>query len=332
MLILRRSDVTAVLDDDPRSVLQTVRETYVAHSRSETSVPHSAFLRFPDDARNRIIALPAYVGGGRPVAALKWIASFPGNIARGAERASAAILLSSVSDGRPVALIEGSVISARRTAASAAVAAESLTAAAPEDVRSGVGLIGCGVINHEVLRFLRFRFPQLKQVTVADIDPDRARTFADTADAAWPELDIDIQDVERALAQHRMVCLATTAGTPHLTTAACRPGTVVLHLSLRDLAAESILAARNVVDDADHVCRAATSLDLAEQQIGDRRFITGEIGDLLAGTASVPYVDDSTVVFSPFGLGALDAAVAAHVHDAAAERGLGVELRDFLGS
>src|SRR4051794_31183059 len=123
VLILGRRDVKAVLDGADGTVLRTVRDTYVAHAHGETSVPHSVFLRFPGDDRNRIIGLPAYVGGPRPVAAMKWIASFPGNIDHGLERASAAILLNSVDDGRPVALVEGSVISARRTAASAAVAA-----------------------------------------------------------------------------------------------------------------------------------------------------------------------------------------------------------------
>ncbi|WP_327000784.1 2,3-diaminopropionate biosynthesis protein SbnB [Dactylosporangium sp. NBC_01737] len=329
MLILGRRDVKAVLDGADGAVLRTVRDTYVAHARGETSVPHSVFLRFPDDDRNRIIGLPAYVGGARPVAAMKWIASFPGNIGHGLERASAAILLNRVDDGRPVALVEGSVISARRTAASAAVAAEELTVGAPDDVRTGVTLIGCGVINAEVLRFLRAKLPAVADVALFDLDAGRARAFADRI--RRPDLRVEVHErIDTALAAHRIVSLATTAGTPHLTTAACRPGTVVLHLSLRDLAPESILVATNVVDDADHVCRAATSCELAEQRSGGRDFIAAELGAVLARRATVPYDPHAVTVFSPFGLGILDAAVAAHVLDTAASRGLGTHLPDFL--
>jgi len=37
----------------------------------------------------------------------------------------------------------------------------------------------------------------------------------------------------------------------------------VLHLSLRDIRPDALLEGVNVVDDADHVCREATSVDLA---------------------------------------------------------------------
>ncbi|QFU89753.1 2,3-diaminopropionate biosynthesis protein SbnB [Amycolatopsis sp. YIM 10] len=332
MLILSRGDVHAVLDGAHESVLRTVRAAYLAHTHGETSVPQSVFLRFPGNSRDRIIALPAYVGGERPVAAVKWVASFPENISHGKERASAAILLNSVTDGRPVALVEGSVISARRTAASAAVAASAITDGAPADVRTGVSLIGCGVINYEVLAFLRAAFPSLAEVTLFDLDPRRARAFAARVAGQWPELSVEVRDrAEEAMAAHRLVSLATTASEPHLGTDACRPGTVVLHLSLRDLTVESILAASNVVDDADHVCRARTSLDLAQQISGNRKFITAELGALLACRILSPYAPDSVVIFSPFGLGALDAALAAHVLDTATERGLGLSLPDFAG-
>ncbi|QFQ99401.1 2,3-diaminopropionate biosynthesis protein SbnB [Streptomyces phaeolivaceus] len=330
MLILRRSDVTSILDRSHEDVIRTVRDAYVAHARKQTSVPQSVFLRFPDDARNRIIALPAYVGGERPVAGVKWIASFPGNVARGAERASAAILLNSMTDGQPVALVEGSVISARRTAAGAALAAATLTEAAGSAARTGVSLIGCGVINHEVLSFLRVQLPELNRVTLFDLDAERTRAFGATVRATWPGLTVETADsIDAAFAAHRIVSLATTASTPHITTDACRPGTVVLHLSLRDLTPASLLTATNVVDDADHVCRASTSLDLAEQMVGDRQFIAAEIGDVLAGAATAPHDPDGVTVFSPFGLGALDAALAAHVVDTAEALGMGIELRDF---
>lgn len=331
MLILRRTDVEGVLDKDPDSVLETVRRAYVAHARGQTSVPHSVFLRFPGNTRDRIIALPAYVGGERPVAAVKWIASFPANIDAGVERASAVIVLSSVTDGRPRAVLEGAVISARRTAAGAVLAAEELTVGAPETVRSGMSFVGCGVINFEVLRFARHRLPRLREVAVFDLDPARAEAFAERARGQWPEMTVTIcEDVERAMASHRLVSLATTAGEPHLTIEACRPGTVVLHVSLRDLTVESILAARNVVDDVDHVCRAATSLDLAARATGNRDFVHAEIGALLDGTTRLPYDEDAVTVFSPFGLGCLDAALAAYTLDEAVGRGLGIDIPDFV--
>jgi ornithine cyclodeaminase len=110
----------------------------------------------------------------------------------------------------------------------------------------------------------------------------------------------------------------------------CPPGTTILHVSLRDLSVECILGADNVVDDADHVCRAATSLHLAEQRTGTRDFIRCGIGEILNGTAA-PRTDPlGTTIFSPFGLGILDLAVAQMVAERAEEAQLGVRVDSFL--
>lgn len=322
MLILSNADVRQVLDGEEAAVLATVRDTYVEHARGATAVPESLFLRFPDNTRDRIIALPAYLGGAEPVAGMKWIASFPGNVAAGRARASAVVVLNSPADGRPLCLLEGSVISARRTAASAALASATLPGPA-----SGVSVIGCGVINAEVLRFLRAVHPDLRAVTVFDLDADRAEAFARRC---APDLDTStVSSVDAALAAHPLVTIATTATVPHLDLAPCRPGTLVLHVSLRDVTVEGVLSSVNVVDDRDHVFRAATSVHLAEQQVGHRDFVQSAIGDLLGGDPR-PRDPRRVTLFSPFGLGVLDMAVADLVYRTARTRGLGVDLPDFL--
>ncbi|MEV0039806.1 2,3-diaminopropionate biosynthesis protein SbnB [Streptomyces sp. NPDC050804] len=328
MLILGAEDVHQVLDGAEKDVLEAVRRAYVLHDQGRTALPHSVFLRFPDDRRNRIIGLPAYLGDETPVGGVKWVSSFPGNVAAGLRRASAAIIMNSMATGMPEAFVEGSVISARRTAASAALAAATLTARTPD---TGVSLVGCGVINFEVLRFLRAALPDLAEVTLFDLDQDRARAFADRCGGQWPDLKVSSAGTaDEALAAHRLVSLATTAATPYLTTEACRPGTLVLHLSLRDLTADSVLAAVNVVDDADHVCREATSLHLAEQRTGGRDFIQAPIGAVLADADAGRRAEDRVTVFSPFGLGVLDLAVADLVRRRAEALSLGTRLPGFL--
>lgn len=328
MLIVGSKEVQQILDGREEEVYTVVLAAYGRHARGETVVPHSVFLRFPDDDRNRIIGLPAYLGSDEPVAGMKWISSFPGNVALGLERASAAIILNSLRTGHPEALIEGSTISARRTGASAALAAATL---APTHPDTGVSLIGCGVINYEVLRFLRVALPELREVTLFDRDRDRAAEFARRCEPWAAQLKIVLSDrIEDALAAHPLVCLATTAAAPHLGIEHCRPGTLLLHLSLRDLTLDAVLAAVNVVDDPDHVCRASTSLHLTEQQEGNRDFVSATIGGIL--TSGRPYRRDEqrVTVFSPFGLGILDLALADLVRRTALRDGYGTRLPDFL--
>jgi 2,3-diaminopropionate biosynthesis protein SbnB len=331
VLILNGDDVSALLQGREAEIVDAVRRAYVAHGRGQSSLPHSSFLRFPADDRNRIIALPAFLGEGFDVAGLKWISSFPGNVQAGKPRASAVLLLNSCENGHVEAILESSLISAKRTAASAALAASLLTGG---QTPTEVGLIGTGVINFEVVRFLRVVLPGISRVVLYDLDAARAGRFADRLrrleGTGLGEVAV-APDLTAVLAACPLVSFATTAGRPHVADlAACPPGATILHLSLRDLAPQVILAADNVVDDADHVCRAQTSLHLAEQETGNRDFIRCTLAEVSEGTASPRAAGKAVTVFSPFGLGVLDLAVGKLALDAAVAGGRGTVIERFL--
>ena len=111
-----------------------------------------------------------------------------------------------------------------------------------------------------------------------------------------------------------LVIFATVAGQPHVSDLSWfEHNPLVLHVSLRDLAPEILLASTNIVDDVEHCLKADTSPHLAEQLTGSRAFLAGTLDDVMAGRVTVPA--DRTAVFSPFGLGVLDLAVGKYVYD-----------------
>lgn len=326
MRILGREDVAAALNGLDPAVLDAVRTAYVLHGQGRSEVPFSGFLRPPGDDGSRVISLPAYLGGPEPVMGLKWISSFPANVERGMQRASSVQILNDLRTGYPTAVLEASQISASRTAASAALASRTLHGDRPVHT---AGLIGCGTINRRVLDFLVLVHPELRTVTVQDAVPGRAATFAAQLAAERPEISFLAGDVDDAL-RAGTVSVATTDSTYWLDLAAHpdRPGhQVILHLSLRDLSTDSVLNAYNVVDDIEHVMRERTSLHRAEQEVGHRRFVNAEIATVL-GQSEGP-VTGGTIVFSPFGLGILDLAVARTILAAATRDGIGSEAEGF---
>jgi ornithine cyclodeaminase len=321
--------VIALLEGRERELMEQVALAYQSHAGGDSSLPHSTFLRFPDEPRNRIIALPAYLGAEFDIAGIKWVSSFPGNLQKGLDRASAAIILNSAQTGRPRAIIEGSIISAKRTAASAALAAVTLS-----ECRSlhTVGLIGCGLINFEIARFLCAASDEIGRLVIFDKREARAEHFRDKCGQLRAGIEVEIaNDIESVLEGASLISLATTAATPHISDLSrCHKGSVLLHISLRDLSPEAILNCDNVVDDIDHVSRAQTSIHLAEQLAGNRDFIRCTLADILNRTSPARINDTAITVFSPFGLGVLDLAVGKHVYDLACESGVGTVMESFL--
>src|SRR5207237_8761611 len=127
------------------------------------------------------------------------------------------------------------------------------------------------------------------------------------------------------------VSIATTANTTHISEMReCHRASVILHVSLRYLAPDVILCCDNVVDDIDHVCRAQTSVHLAEQRVGHREFIRCTLADILRGWAPAKNGSEKVSVFSPFGLGVLDLAVGKLVRALAFQQGLEAVIGSFL--
>jgi 2,3-diaminopropionate biosynthesis protein SbnB len=317
--------VSEILADSPKDVLRIVTDTYLAHEDGLSVNPDSYFLRFPDKPNARVIALPAYLGGSVDTIGMKWIASFPDNVRQGLPRASATLLLNDYATGHPLACLEAAGISAARTAASAAVAAAELTGSG-EPVR--VSFIGAGVIARTILDYLNANGIRMADVLVHDLDSPSAGHLVEHA-ARRLSVPAAPGGLEQALVRD-LVVFATTAATPYVPgDTAFRPGQVLLNISLRDLAPQTLLAGNNIVDDVEHCLKAQTSPHLTEQLTGNRDFVTGTLGALLRGQVTLD--PGKHTVFSPFGLGILDIAVGHHVLGEARRRGEVVEIPHFIG-
>lgn len=329
MLILKESDVAHVLEGREEQITELVGGAYLAHGRGQSSLPHSVFLRFPEGPRDRIICLPAYVGGDEPAAGMKWVASFPGNREKGLRRASAVVILNSVETGFPEAVLEGSLISARRTAAGAALAARHLAAR-----RDSIGVVGAGLIAFETLRFItRTGAAAARTVKVFDTDAARASEFAERCRRSLGLAGAGAAGGLDEALQSDLVVFATTAATPHVNAdAALKPGSTLLHISLRDLAPELLLRHNNFVDDLDHANREQTSVHLASTLAGDTGFVRGDIADVMTGRVKPREAEEEVVIYSPFGLGVLDIALARMVLGEARRLGLGLEIQDFFSA
>jgi ornithine cyclodeaminase/alanine dehydrogenase-like protein (mu-crystallin family) len=165
---------------------------------------------------------------------------------------------------------------------------------------------------------------------VHDLSAGSAAGFRGYLEQSGTPSRITVHDTaEQLIRSSDLVVFATIAGQPHVTELPWfERNPLVLHVSLRDLAPEIVLASTDIVDDIEHCLKANTSPHLAEQLSGNRHFLCGTLDDVLAGRVILPA--DRPLVFSPFGLGVLDLAVGKYVYDEVAGSGELHVIQDFF--
>jgi ornithine cyclodeaminase/alanine dehydrogenase-like protein (mu-crystallin family) len=197
-------DVLAAIT--PAEATELVREGFVSYAAGEWRMPAKVYLEAAPAGDFR--AMPA-IGGG--LAILKWVTSFPGNGALGLPVVMGVICVSSAEDGRPLALVDARAVTALRTGAVAAVAAQEL---AREDSRT-VGIVGCGLHGAWAARCLAAA--EYGPGICFDPDPDAAGTLAG-------ELGWEAGALADALACDVVTCV-TPGIEPVIRASDLRPGT-----------------------------------------------------------------------------------------------------------
>ena len=146
----------------PERAVGAVSDSFVAYARGEWAMPPKVYV--PAYPAGDFRAMPA-LGGGH--ALLKWVTSFPGNPARGLPTVTGIVVLSDASTGMTRAVLDAGAVTALRTGAAAALAAEALGA----DGWDVAGVVGAGVNGRAAVRTLAALG---RDVRVYDADRTRA--------------------------------------------------------------------------------------------------------------------------------------------------------------
>ncbi len=295
-------DSAAVLSAvDPTEAIERVREGFVEYASGEWAMPAKVYLDASPNGDFR--AMPARGAG---LAILKWVTSFPGNPAAGLPVVMGVICVSSDVDGEPLALIDARAVTALRTGAVAAVAAQEL---AREDART-VGIVGCGLHGAWAARCLAAA--EYGPGVCFDPSPEAAGALAG-------ELGWEAGSREDALACDVVTCV-TPGSEPVVRVADLRAG---MHLNM--LGADGPGKAEAEVDVAvrsalfcDEWHQASHGGELTGAVAGGlvaREQVT-ELGKVLTGAAPGRPDDQAITLFDSTGLAIQDIAICLAVLEA----------------
>jgi ornithine cyclodeaminase/alanine dehydrogenase-like protein (mu-crystallin family) len=328
LLFVSQEDVVAAGGLDMDGTIEVVEEALRLHAKGEAIAPKKSSILWSDDLDSdeklgRIMAMPAYVGGDMGVTGVKWIPSVPDNATRGLPRGIGVILLSDRETGMPIAVLDGTVVSAMRTGAIGGIAARALA----NPGSSVVTLLGAGVQARTQLMALERTLP-LEEVRIHDVGEGRAAKFCEREHRGAIRL-VPVDDPAEACAGSAVVVAATMADRPFVPPEWLDAGAVFVSISSLDPTLELISSCDVLVTDVWEHETGHHSRPFARALIAGivtREQVT-ELGQLLIGNAPGRTSETQRVLVSPVGLGIEDVAEAWRIVRRAKELGIGTPLR-----
>ncbi|UUZ62175.1 ornithine cyclodeaminase family protein [Polaromonas sp. P1-6] len=182
---------------------------------------HSHVIGSDDSANGTLLLMPAWQGGKR--LGVKTVSIYPGNQSRGLPSLHSVFILYDAATGVPLALLDGDVITSRRTAAASALAAKYLSRVDANSLLS-VGAGRVASLLPEAFRTVR----QIEEIKVWDIDAGMAAALVDRLCRKGLKAKV-VHDLETAVAGADIVSCATLSTTPLIHGAWLKPGA---HLDL----------------------------------------------------------------------------------------------------
>jgi ornithine cyclodeaminase len=311
---------------DMDQTVKAVEDVFRLLHAGQCIEPQSPIIHWNGIHGRRISMHPAYIGGDVQVTGIKWIPSNPDNpVKRKMPRASALIILNDPETGFPLAVMDGTVISAMRTGAVVGVGAKYL--AQPE--ASVVGLIGAGVINRTQLMALHVALKQIQQVKLFDFVPEKAHAFAAEMSERL-EVEIQVVDSARAAVQEADVIAPATNVGPndrYIQAGWLKAGAYLANLSVNDYTVEAVLACDKIIVDNKKQLEVPDTIltDMVGQGLVNPENIV-ELGAVISGEQPGRTTGGERIFFSPLGMGIEDLINACRVYQEACRRGLGQEL------
>jgi ornithine cyclodeaminase len=328
LLFLSRTDIASLGGDHSDLYMTALRSALIQHADGRTVQPLKPYLRAQGKdghIADRIIAMPAHIAEPA-MSGIKWIGSKHDNPARvGMERASAVIVLNDPATNYPIAVLEGSLISAMRTAGVTCLAAQYLARTGFTDV----ALAGCGVIGRRQILCLLEQFPHIETIHLYDTKADASRTLAAQLASKHPKVDVRVADrAEDAIRHGDVVVPCTVTDTPYIPFAWLKRGAFLSNVSIMDVHKDVFLGAdKVVVDDWEQSNREKKIINqLVLEGTFSREQLHAELGNILAGRIPGRESDDEIILLNPMGMAVDDIACAAEIYHRALQLEMGTWL------
>jgi alanine dehydrogenase len=311
-LVLPGKDIEKILTME--LAIPAVERAFAAHGRGEALMPPKLYLpleKYAGDFR----AMPSLLGDA---AGVKWVNMHPENPKRfNLPAVMGVYILSDPETAFPLAVMDGTRLTAFRTGAAAAVASKHLAVKSP----ATVGFIGCGVQARKLLAAHRAVYGGFRAI-MADVSAEAAEKFAKEAGGFVGTFD--------QAGSCDIICTSTPSRAPVLFRSYVGISTHINAMGAdapgkQELDPRLLQDALVVLDDMAQATESGEVNVPLHTGIYQRRQIYGTLGEIVAGKKPGRTGTEITI-FDSTGLAIQDLALARVVFDEARKAGLGIDV------
>ncbi|MFB6165841.1 MAG: ornithine cyclodeaminase family protein [Haloarculaceae archaeon] len=305
------------------AVIAAVEDAFAAYARGDAQMPAKFYVDLPQYGGD-FRSMPAYLDAGDwDAAGVKWVNSHPHNPERfDLPTVMGTMIYSDPETAVPLAILDGTTLTRKRTGAAAAVATDHLAVADADSL----GLVGAGVQAHAQLEAIA-TVRDISEVVVADVDDEAIAAFVDEYGDAF---DVRGGSIAEAAACD-VVSTTTPVEEPIVPREAVGERTHVNAMGAdavgkHELADEILLDAKLVIDDRAQCTHSGEiNVPYAAGTLDDDD-IHAELGEVVIGEATGRTDDDGITVFDSTGLAIQDVATAHVVYEYAREHDVGASM------
>ena len=311
---------------DYDTILSSIEDVFLQYQHGSVMLPDKISQVFNQETQDRINCMPStlYDAG---ICGVKWVSVFPGNPHKyGVSNVSGIIILSEIEKGFPFAVMDGTLITALRTACMGAIGAKYLARKSSEVY----GTIGTGEQAKMHFKFIKHQFPGIKTCYVASRTAESENRFAQEMSIQYPDVKFIKcnSDYRKASENADIIVTAVSCQEPLLKADSVKSGTYYCHVGGWEDEYDVPLKADKIVCDNWSALKHRGSPTIARLYVQGRlkdEDIYGDIGELISGAKAGRENDSEFTYFNSIGLSFVDVAVAYSFYKTVIEQGLGKE-------
>ncbi|KNY26427.1 ornithine cyclodeaminase [Pseudobacteroides cellulosolvens] len=322
MIYLNTGDIQKI-GIDWNETINVIEKAVRCLEKRDFSQPVKPYLRYRD-LKNRIIAMPAFIGGEFNVSGIKWIASFPDNINKSIPRAHSVVILNNADTGKPEGIVNTALLSIIRTASVSGLVLKYFDIARTLKNFS-LGIIGWGPVGMHHFKMCTSLFgDRISTIYLYDIRPiEKDHPIL----APYKEKVVFSCDWKEVYEQSDVFITCTVSKETYIEHKP-KQGSLQMNISLRDYKPDIYEYVKEsiIVDDWDEVCRENTDIEVMSREKGLKEEDTRSIIDIVCNECMKDYDKSCPIMFNPMGMAVFDISIGSYYMNKALNSNIGVEL------